>query len=291
MSSPTAARHSAAPSTASQETPLFFEAAGRPLYGVYHAPAPGRAGAPLLVQCHSLGVELVTNYRNEVLCARAAAAAGFPVFRYHARGHGDSAGDFAAVTFAGLVEDALAAAGQGLARSGARGMVWLGVRFGALVAAAALERGGAPCGLALWEPVEEPAGYFRRQLRGLLFSRAAKGERPNATVDELLARVASEGQVDVHGYYLHRALVESVTGLGLAGLLAAWKGPTLLAQIQARPRLAPEHAALVEGLELRGVRVAVTRVAEEPGWHFISNPAWESEALVRETVEWLRAVA
>jgi pimeloyl-ACP methyl ester carboxylesterase len=288
--SPTAARPSAALATASPETPLFFEAAGRPLYAVYHAPAPGRADAPLLVQCHSLGVELVTNYRNEVLCARAAAAAGFPVFRYHARGHGDSAGDFAAVTFAGLVEDALAAADQGLARSGGHGMVWLGVRFGALVAAAALGARGAR-GLALWEPVEEPAEYFRRQLRGLLFSRVAKGERPDATVDELLARVTSEGQVDVHGYYLHRALVESVAGLGLAGLLAAWKGPTLLAQIQARPRLAPEHAALVEGLELRGARVAMTRVAEEPGWHFISNPAWESQALVRDTVEWLRAVA
>jgi hypothetical protein len=213
------------------------------------------------------------------------------VFRYHARGHGDSAGDFAAVTFAGLVEDARAAAAQGLERSGARGIVWLGVRFGALVAAAALGAGGAARGLALWEPVGEPAGYFRGQLRGLLFSRVAKGERPDATVDELLARVTSEGQVDVHGYHLHRALVESSKGLELAGLLAAWKGPTLLAQIQARPRLAPEHAALVEGLELRGARVTVTRIAEEPGWHFISNPAWESETLVRDTAEWLHAVA
>ena len=50
MPSPTAARPSVAPSTASQETPLFFEAAGRPLYAVHHAAAQGRAAAPLLVQ-------------------------------------------------------------------------------------------------------------------------------------------------------------------------------------------------------------------------------------------------
>ena len=226
-----------------------------------------------------------------MLCARAAAAAGFPVFRYHARGHGDSSGDFAGVRFEGLVEDALAAAGEGLRRSGARGIVWLGVRFGALVAAAAQARRDDTRGLALWEPVHRPQEYFRGLLRGLLYSKVARGERPDATADQLLARVMSEGQVDVHGYYLHRELVASVAQTDLETLLASWSGRTLLTQIQARPRLAPAHAALVESLERRGATVIVTRIAEEPGWHFITNPAWESPVLARDTVEWLRAVA
>src|SRR5690242_12001905 len=48
------------------ETPLFFDSGGRPLYGVYHAPVQPRAGAPVLVQCHSLGVEQIALYRAEV---------------------------------------------------------------------------------------------------------------------------------------------------------------------------------------------------------------------------------
>jgi pimeloyl-ACP methyl ester carboxylesterase len=279
------------PSAASAETPLFFECAGRPLYGVYHAPADGHPGAPLVVHCHSLGVEQLTVYRNEVLCARAAAAAGFPVFRYHARGHGDSSGDFAAVRFEGLVEDALGAAAEGLRRSGDRGLVWLGVRLGALVAAAALDRSPGARGLALWEPVERPAEYFRGMLRGLLFSKVAKGERPEATADQLLERVRSEGLVDVHGYFLHRELVESANGLDLGVLLGAWGGPTLLIQIQARSRIASAHAALIEALARHGSAPTVARIAEEPGWHFIANPAWESPELVRDTVGWLNALA
>ena len=289
MPSPTTAGPATVLSVSASETPLFFEHAGRPLYGVYHAPTAGRPDAPLVVHCHSLGVEQLTVYRNEVLCARAAAGAGFPVFRYHARGHGDSSGDFAGVRFEGLVEDALAAADDGLRRSGARGVVWLGVRFGALIAAAALARRADTRGLALWEPAHRPAEYFRGLLRGLLFSKVARGERPDATADQLLERVASEGQVDVHGYYLHRELVASVAQVDLETLLETWSGPTFLAQIQARARLAPAHAALVEALERRGSTPVVTRIAEEPGWHFIANPAWESPVLVRDTVEWLRA--
>ena len=179
MPSPTTARPLASTLNATAETPLFFECAGRPLYAVHYPARTARPGAPLLVVCHSLGVEQLTVYRSEVQAARAAAEAGVPAFHHHARGHGDSAGDFADVTFEGLVEDALGAAREGLERSPARGVAWLGVRFGALVAA----------------------------------------------------------------------------------------------------------------LEARGVRVQTVRVGEEPGWHFISNPAWEAPALIAGTREWLRALA
>ena len=290
MPSPTTAdRHDT--TLTHSETPLFFECAGRPLYAVHYPARAARPGAPLLVVCHSLGVEQLTAYRNEVLAARAAAAAGVPAFHHHARGHGDSAGDFATVTFDGLVEDALGAAEEGLRRSGAPGVAWLGVRFGALVAAAASRRRADTRALALWEPVHQPTDYFRGLLRGLLYSQVAAGRRPEATAEALLERVTRDGQVDVHGYYLHRELVASCAGRDLAGTLAGWSGPTLLAQIQARGRLAPDHAALVQALEARGARVTTLRLGEEPGWHFIANPAWESPELIAGTRGWLHAVA
>ncbi|MBI5709480.1 MAG: alpha/beta hydrolase [Candidatus Eisenbacteria bacterium] len=278
-------------SSAARETPMFFESGERPLYAVFHAARIARAGAPVVVYCHSLGVEQLTNYRNQVNLARAAAARGLPAFRYHARGHGDSGGDYADVTLATLVADARAAAARARALAGAARVVWVGERVGALVAAAALADDAQVAGLAMWEPVHRPAEYFRAMLRGMLFSQVAHGARPNETVDQLLERLAREGKVDVHGYYLHRELVESLEPIALEQSLARWSGPTLVAQVQARPRLAPANAQLAATLEARGARVVTLAVAEEPGWHFISNPAWESETLVRGTAEWLDGLA
>jgi pimeloyl-ACP methyl ester carboxylesterase len=280
-----------APATPSGETPFFFESHDRPLYAVYHAPRVARADAPALVHCHSLGVEQVTVYRAEVLMARSAAALGVPVLRYHSRGHGDSAGDFADVTLERLAEDAAAAAAEVRRRSGAGRVAWLGVRFGALVAARAATRDPRSAGIALWEPAHRAMDFFRSQLRAMLFSQVAAGRRPDATVDELLATVEREGKLDVHGYYLHRAILESARDEDLALTLAGWSGPTLVAQIQARPKLSPANAALAADLERRGARVEVFRVAEEPGWWYIANPAWESAPLVRQTAGWLDALA
>jgi pimeloyl-ACP methyl ester carboxylesterase len=245
----------------------------------------------VIVHCHGLGVEQITAYRAEVLAARAAAAAGFHVFRHHARGHGDSAGDFASVTLESLAADARAAAAEAKRRSGASDVAWLGVRFGALVAASAIA-GGAPArALALWEPVHRPLEYFRAMARGVLFSQVAEGRKPDVTVEGMLARVEREGRVDIHGYFLHRAVYESSRGADLARLLEGFAGPLFLAQIQGRPRLTPANAALAAALEKRGARVDTMCVAEEPGWHFISNPAWECPALVARMKEWLDALA
>ncbi len=271
--------------------PLFFTVGGKPVYAVYHPARPGRERAPVVVHCHTLGVEHLTSYRAEVLGARAAAAAGCPALRYHARGHGDSAGDFARVTLQSLVEDARAAADHARRLSGAARVIWVGVRFGALVAAEALR--GRPDGaaLALWEPVHEPAGYFRAMLRNLLFSQVVKGERPTASVDGLMRELESDGAVAVHGYYLHRELVRSSHDASLARALEGWRGPTFLAQVQPRASLAPAHGALAQALEKRGARVTVARVNEEPGWHFLSNPAWEGAELVARHAEWIHALA
>jgi pimeloyl-ACP methyl ester carboxylesterase len=270
-----------------------MEVEGFPVYCVFHAAVPGRVDPPVVVHVHGLGVEQITLYRQEVLAARAAAASGFPVLRYHARGHGDSAGASGDVTLASLVADARAAADQAKRRSGHSRVVWLGVRMGALVAALA----GGPtsgrddaAGFVLWEPVADPAEFFRQQLRTLLFSRVAGGKKPDATVDQLLGRLASEGSLDVLGYTLRRSLVESFAGAGLLAALAGDHAPVCVAQVQARARLAPAHAQLVDALQ-GSAQVATATVHDEPGYQYMSNPAWQSDALTHITVEWLDALA
>ena len=272
------------------ETPLFFSSRDRPLYGVYHAPAaPGRE--TVVVHVHGLGVEQITTYRAEVLCARALAAAGHAVFRFHARGHGDSSGDFAAVTLDTLAEDASAAADEARRRSGASRVAWLGVRFGALAAARALACRADTAGLALWEPVHFGHDYFRAMLRAMLFSRVAAGIRPDRTADQLLADVEEKGAVDVQGYYLHRAVVRSAREAKLAEALGAWSGPTFLAQLERRATLAPASDALLAALRARGAGTRHYLHREELGWHYTQNPAWECPPLVEATREWVDAVA
>lgn len=285
MSSPTTSD----PTTT--ETPFFFEVGERPVYAVFHAAGRERAGARAVVLCSSLGVEQLTCYRNEVLLARSLASLGFPVLRYHPRGHGDSAGDWADVTLDRLVEDAGAASRVVRERSGLAGLAFVGVRFGALAAAGAAVAGDATAPLALWEPVQRADDYFRAWLRGVLFSAVAHGEKPKESVDEFLARLDREGAVDVHGYHLHRALYRSGAGRTLTAMLEGWKSRALIVQIQGRTRLATPHAACAEALAARGATVETALVHEEQGWHFLQNPAWESPALVGRTVEWFDALA
>lgn len=278
--------HASAP-----EQPFFFEHAGRPLFAVFHAAARPRPGAPVLVTCESLGIEQLTPYRNEVAIARAAARLGIATLRFHARGCGDSGGDTADVTMATLLEDAHAAAEVAKQRSGAATTAWLGIRLGGFTAATAAATRADAAALALWEPVERAPDYFRALLRGMLFAEVAAGRKPGESVDDLLARLERDGALDVHGYLLYRALVASLRDAPLTARLERWAGPTLIAQVQARPTLATGHARLAESLRAHGAAVTTLQVAEEPGWHFMSNPSWLSEPLVRGTAEWLDAVA
>lgn len=257
-----------------------------------HAAASGSPDAPVIVHVHGLGVEQITLYRQETLAARAAAAAGYPVLRYHARGCGDSAGDSASITLGTLVEDARAAAEEAKRRSGATRVIWLGVRFGAIVAAQAAVGRDDTAGFVLWEPIAKSMDQFRGQLRGMLFSSVAGGKKPDSTVEQLFERIARDGGVDVHGYILYRELIESCRDADLAAALAAaGEHPVQVLQVQQRGRLAPAHAQLLEALSARGVRTGSACIAEEPGYQLMSNPAWQSDALTRATLEAFRALA
>ncbi len=273
------------------EDPFFLEVEGCPMWAVFHpstSAAPGPGTAALIVP--ALGVEQLTGYRSEVLLARALARLGIPTLRFHPRGQGDSGGDAAEVTLDRLAADARAVRAELERRAGVRPLVAVGVRLGALALARALGGSPAPRALALWEPVHEPAAYFRDLMRSVLFAEVAKGRRSGATVETMRETLARDGLVDVLGYPLHRALVETA-GQGLAASLAGWSGPTLLAQIDSRRSLARPHAEFAAALAARGVPVEVREVRSEVSWFFLQNPAWESSELVSATADWIASHA
>src|SRR2546430_7718346 len=92
------------------------------------------------VICHSLGMEQMHMQRFEVATARALAAEGLPVLRYHSPGYGDSHGPSSEVSPESPLRDAVAA-GQLLSSSeGILGIGLLGARFRGLVPALAAHR-------------------------------------------------------------------------------------------------------------------------------------------------------
>src|ERR1700723_2670478 len=144
----------------------FFESDGRPLYGVtYRAERPG---APLVLFCNSFS-ENHCEGRAEAIAARIVAANGYSAFVYHPRAHGDSAGNLEDVTFEDLIDDAVSAATYARSRTGASRIVWVGIRFGALVAAHAIRRDADSAGLALWEPALSARDYLLKSMRHVIY--------------------------------------------------------------------------------------------------------------------------
>lgn len=216
-----------------------------------------------------------------------AAKRGYATFSYHPRGHGDSAGNFADVTFEGLVEDAQSAARHALEMSGASRIVWVGIRFGALVAAEMTRRRRDALALAFWEPIHSARGYFRELMRQNLYRDVALGRRPSVTVDQMMERLEHEHSVGVPGFELYRTFSRSAIGADLFQSLENWCGPTLIAQFRRRQTLARENVRLQQTLERRGAKVVTSLFIEPPNPNSQIQPQWLSEELIRHTATWL----
>jgi pimeloyl-ACP methyl ester carboxylesterase len=272
-----------------RECPHFFGSASEALYAVFSAPESTWRKDRVLVFTHSLGIEHMVTQRMEVLGGRAAAKAGFAAFRYDSRAHGDSTGDAREVTFADLVDDACAAADYARKLSGAARIIWVGVRFGSLIAAAAIARRNDTAALALWEPLHQGGEYFRSAIRAMLFCQVAQSKDSRATLDDQLKRLEAEGMLPVVGTYLYRALYHSAQERDLGQLLQNWGGNTLIAQVQSRRKLSTNNEALRSAIGQRGGNVKVALIGQEPPWGMLPlvRPQWTSELLLTATKEWL----
>ena len=262
----------------------YFDSDGRPLYGVmYRAERPG---APIVLFSNSFS-ENHCEARAEAIAARIIAAKGYSAFLYHPRAHGDSTGDLEDVTFEGLIEDAVNAATYARNRSGASQIVWVGIRFGALVAAHAIRRVADSTGLALWEPVLSARDYFTKSMRHVIYYEMSQGDRPSLTVDQMSERLKREGKISVLGFDLHRKFFESAEQLELLDALQPWRGPTLIAQFQKHSRLSREHNRLLETLAGRGLSVRAVLHRGPDG----IDSWWTPEGIARQTGDWLDELA
>jgi len=208
----------------------YFGARSALLYGCTYRPATAPTAG--IVICSPVLAELQTSYRREVLLARALAAAGFAVQRFHYLGSGNSDGIPEAETFEGLAGDAHRAAERLQETTKIQRLGFVGTRLGGQVAAAVAQGyPGSP--IAIVSPVLDAESYFREMLRALLFGRVKEGRSSSRSTADVLAELRAHGSVDVLGYPLGWSLYETFVGRPLSKELAAVEGHALLIKVGA----------------------------------------------------------
>ena len=135
--------------------PVFFDGC----FGWFH-PAAGRRG---VVMCGPLGQEADFVHRSWRRLAEMLAEAGWATLRFDYRGQGDSSEAPAIDQVAAWIDDVGHAVAWLKRRQGLDQVVLVGVRFGALAAAAAAAELGGVDGMALLAPVTSGRAY-RREL-------------------------------------------------------------------------------------------------------------------------------
>ena len=199
--------------------------------GVLATPS-GRMRTTGWVVCHSFGMEQVNLQTHEVPAARALAASGFPVLRYHGQGYGDSESRPTNVGLRSHVRDAIDAAEVLVAETGVRSLAFLGARAGGAVAALTAVQLGAE-GLVLWEPVVHGLPYVRALLRLAVMLQLMHGERTDEGARDPEAVMRERGFLDVQGFPLTAETYDELASLDLAeriGEPRAHAGPAGLAR-------------------------------------------------------------
>lgn len=256
---------------------------GRRLFLSRYRPMRTSLDRPVVI-CPPILQDFLQNYRREVLLARRLAAAGIPVARFHYRGSGHSEGNAVTTSFSDLRDDALVAA-NAIAGEGSP-LIFVGARFGALVAgAAAGVRHGSR--LALWEPSISGRAFFNEAFLALR-ARDVKEQRKAAPAQRQLD---DNGLVDVLGCALYRSLYDSAQSLTLQDLTLGKRAAPVLSQVflaQFAPQedLRPAYRKLVEAYHEEGVSTTVERIHSSQPWWFLENQPVAANDLVDRTVAW-----
>lgn len=150
--------------------PTLFGDSAAPLYGVLHPAA--RSGTPRVaaVLCAPMGNEYIQSHRVIRNLAQALAERGIAALRFDYFGTGDSAGDGEETTLARMTADTREAIDEVRAVTGAKKVVLVALRGGALAAVPNVGADGV-IGCVLWEPILHGA----RVLANLDIARAANG--------------------------------------------------------------------------------------------------------------------
>lgn len=267
---------------------------GERVFSYLHLPASSTRGAVLV--CSPLHGEFVRNYRREVLLARALAAAGQAVLRFHYRYSGNSDGDGRDLTFDSMRRDALAGIERLRADIPGVPVTVVGTRWGSLIAASAASV-YPEASLVLWEPLATSSRFFADAFMSRRVREVRRGvERPSSDQELQDRLVAGEG-IDVVAHRLEPALYRSSVGRTLEGELGSAIRRVFAAQIGPTGSVRPDLAKLVKRWVETGLQVEAIGLKGEETWWLIEE-RYDSPSelpvsleLIETTTSWITSTA
>jgi dienelactone hydrolase len=227
--------------------------------------------------CHSFAWEQYELYPLELLGARRAASDGFASMTFQARGYNDSGGDFAGVTPATHLRDAIAAAEELKRTAGVSAVVPVGVSFGSSVALRAASAIGAPA-VAMWNPIQ-PAAFIDGLLRGSTVAGMledadmgggsgggdpAPASSPRRGFRELKSALEGGETLDVFGFPVTAAFFRECHDLDVLDASYAPATPPHVLEVVVNPATGRLADALGTTLSDRGANVRIEK-ADGPG--------------------------
>jgi esterase/lipase len=236
---------------------LWLGSPARPLFCWLDAPDDGQVEGVAVI-CPSMGLESVYSSRALRELALRLAASRWGALRLDYPGTGDSAGTW---TDPGLVEEWLDAVRAGIeyARSlGAPRVSVVGLRLGATLAAAELDRGEGVDDLVLWDPCASGRAFLREQRALWAFLRDQATEWGILGEDELWGsgEVSEDGSFEAPGTMFSAPTVAALEALAIAGddlasreLVLARRGRRLDRALSARRALSHVESVEVGGQE------------------------------------------
>lgn len=279
--------------TGTREIVEFFEGGQGGLFGCTYLP-PARPTAGVVVCC-SLLAEFLRNYRKEVVLARTLSAEGFAVQRFHYFGSGNSDGEQDELSFESMRRDSIKAAEHLVRRSGVKQLLFLGVRLGAIVAAAAA-RTWNDVPVVLWEPAVDGRRYFHEVFRARRIRDLKEGEATPGEICTPEDELADTGLTDILGYTITAPLYNSTVGRSLVTEFGDHPRRVCLVQMGRTSSLRGDYQRLVDELTRRGFDVDTVLFNEDVPWWFTPN-VWRADdtpatarALARLTTDRIQSV-
>ena len=213
-----------------------------------------------------------------VTLARALAAWGVRAARLDYEGHGDSDGDTGELGLDEWTDDVCDAA-QWLRRDGAQQLTLMGCRAGALIAARAAARLHA-ARLVAWCPVIRGEDHVQDLLRLSLTTQMAVHKKILQDRPALIAALTAGEPVNIVGWTMRRALLNSLMKASLPQLLNALSCPVEILELTRRP----SDAAPAAVAALASERVAVRGAQGLPFWIDGNYIDYQQAGLVQATV-------
>lgn len=258
--------------------PQFFGKPSAQLYGVYHAPV----GTPRdmgVVLCYPFGQEYMRAHRAYRQLASLLAKKGFHVIRFDYRGTGDSSGNIESVQVQDWIEDVGGAIDEMRTVKRISSITVVGLRLGALIAAAACDRRVDVERLILWDPIVDGAAYEHELLAEIANEKPSPWGGPMSGNAEM-----ASGDIYYNGFVLTAPMRESLRSLALSTMSVAAPQRVLLAVSHETP--------VFTGLKIQWQARAGFDYSFTPAphdWNYVDNfgAILLPQPVIQSIVEWL----